>query len=324
MRSSFPPLSCLLAFEASARRGSFSAAAGELHLTPSAVSHQIAKLEQLLEVRLFERSVRGIALTEAGREYMGRVSLALDAISAATDNVRKGVRNALYVHAAPSFASLWLMPRLADFAQAHPGIALSLSSSTVHSDFSSGQVDVEIRYGVPNWPHLHVQPVFEERIQPLASPAYIEQQDIRTPADLLRVPLIQSVVNVVQWTDWFRSRKLDFAPGQFAYRFDRTSMALDAAVQGLGVALDSSSIAAGHLHHGRLKKVFDERWCAKVEAHFLVCPQRHLQRDEVANFIEWIHEHAACPERAVLADPSGSSSRSAMLSGDNGSARNRP
>lgn len=304
MRSSFPPLSCLLAFEAAARRSSFSAAAGELHLTPSAVSHQIAKLEQLLEVRLFERSVRGIALTDTGKEYMSRVSLALDAISAATDNVRKGVRNALYVHAAPSFASLWLMPRLADFAQAHPGIGLSLSSSTVHSDFSSGQVDIEIRYGVPNWPHLHVQPVFEERIQPLACPAYIEQQGIKAPADLLRVPLIQSVVNVVQWADWFRSRKLDFSPGQFAYRFDRTSMALDAAVQGLGVALDSSSVAAGHLHHGRLKKVFDDRWCIKVQAHFLVCPKRHLQRSEVANFIEWIHEHARDPESAAIADSS--------------------
>ena len=299
MRSSFPPLSCLLAFEAAARRSSFSAAASELHLTPSAVSHQIAKLEQLLDVRLFERGVRSITLTDAGREYMSRVSVALDAISAATDNVRKGVRNALYVHSAPSFASLWLMPRLTAFAQAHPGIALSLSSSVVHSDFASGQVDIDIRYGAPNWPHLHVQPIFEERIQPMASPGFIERHRIETPEDLLHVPLIQSVVNVVQWGDWFGSRKIAFSAGQFAYRFDRTSMALDAAVQGLGVALDSSSIAAGHLHHGRLKKVFGERWCLKVQAHFLVCPQRHLQRSEVANFIEWIGTHASDPESAV-------------------------
>lgn len=299
MRSSFPPLSCLLAFEAAARRTSFSAAASELHLTPSAVSHQIAKLEQLLDVRLFERGVRSITLTDAGREYMSRVSVALDAISAATDNVRKGVRNALYVHSAPSFASLWLMPRLTAFARAHPGIALSLSSSAVHSDFASGQVDIDIRYGAPNWPHLHVQPIFEERIQPMASPGFIEAHRIESPEDLLHVPLIQSVVNVVQWGDWFGSRKVAFAVGQFAYRFDRTSMALDAAVQGLGVALDSSSIAAGHLHHGRLNKVFDERWCLKVQAHFLVCPQRHLQRSEVTNFIEWIGTHASDPESEV-------------------------
>ncbi|MDM0106891.1 LysR substrate-binding domain-containing protein [Variovorax sp. J22R24] len=290
----------MLAFEAAARRLSFTAAAVELNLTPSAVSHQIAKLEQLLGVRLFERTVRSIELTNAGREYMSRVSVALDTISSATDNVRKGVRNSLYVHAAPSFASLWLMPRLAVFAKAHPGIALSLSSSAVHSDFSSGQIDIDIRYGLPNWPHLHVQPVFEERIQPMASPAFIEQHRIETPEDLLHVPLIQSVVNVVQWGDWFRSRNVDVAVGQFAYRFDRTSMALDAAVQGLGVALDSSSIAAGHLHQGRLRKVFDKDWCVKVLAHFLVCPQRHSQRSEVANFIDWIQRSSADPESADL------------------------
>ena len=102
MRSSFPPLSCLLAFEAAARRLSFSAAAAELNLTPSAVSHQIAKLEELLDVRLFERAARSISLTDAGREYMSRVSLALDAISAATDNARKGVRNALHMNRAPA------------------------------------------------------------------------------------------------------------------------------------------------------------------------------------------------------------------------------
>jgi DNA-binding transcriptional LysR family regulator len=296
MRSSFPPLSCLLAFEAAARRMSFSAAASELHLTPSAVSHQIGKLEQLLDARLFERSPRNIELTEVGHEYMSRVSLALEAIGAATDNVRKGVSNALHVHSSPSFASLWLMPRLADFARMHPGIALSLSSSVAHSDFTLGKVDIDIRYGVPNWPHLHVQPIFEESIQPMASQAFIRKHHIESPGDLLHVPLIQSVVNIVQWDDWFRSRMVDFLPGQYAYRFDRTSMALDAAVQDLGVAFDSSSIAAGHLHNERLQKVFDERWCLKVQAHFLVCPARHLQRTEVANFIKWVGEHATNAE----------------------------
>lgn len=296
MRSSFPPLSCLLAFEAGARRASFAAAAAELNLTPSAVSHQIAKLEELLEVRLFDRGGRQIALTDAGREYMSRVSQALDAISAATDNARKGVRNALHLHASPSFASLWLMPRLAAFARRQPDVALTLSASTVHSDFATGQVDVDIRYGVPNWPHLHVQPIFEERIQPMTSPAFLARHRIDKPEDLLTVPLIQSAVNVVQWPQWFRSRGVPFTPGQYAYSFDRTAMALDAAVQGLGVACDSSSIAAGHLAEGRLRKLFDERWCLKVQAHFIVCPQRQLLRPQVAEFIEWVRENAAEPE----------------------------
>ncbi|HEV7913300.1 MAG TPA: LysR substrate-binding domain-containing protein [Albitalea sp.] len=296
-------MSCLLAFEAAARRASFAAAATELNLTPSAVSHQIAKLEELLDVRMFDRGPRNIALTDAGREYMSRVSLALDAIGAATDNARKGVRNALNIHSAPSFASLWLMPRLADFARHNPGIALSLSASATHSDFATGQVDIDIRYGTPNWPHLHVQPIFEERIQPLASPAFIDQHRIEKPEDLLQLPLIRSVVNVVQWTDWFRSRRVQFAPGQYAYSFDRSSMALDAAVQGLGIACDSSSIAAGHLSEGRLRKVFDERWCLKAQAHFVVCPPRHLQRSEVGNFIEWIREKASDAEGAAGSGP---------------------
>jgi LysR family glycine cleavage system transcriptional activator len=263
------------------------------------VSHQIAKLEELLDVRMFDRGPRNIALTDAGREYMSRVSLALDAIGAATDNARKGVSNALNIHSAPSFASLWLMPRLADFARRNPGIALSLSASATHSDFATGQVDIDIRYGTANWPHLHVQPIFEERIQPLASPSFIDQHCIEKPEDLLQLPLIRSVVNVMQWADWFRSRRVQFAPGQYAYSFDRSSMALDAAVQGLGVACDSSSIAAGHLSDGRLRKVFDERWCLKVQAHFVVCPPRHLQRSEVVNFIEWIREKASDAEGAA-------------------------
>jgi len=294
-----PPVTNLLAFEAVARRRSFALASAELHLTPSAISHQVARLEAQLNVRLFERSAHGVRLSAAGERYLARVGGALSAITAATDDLRQGVSNSLYVHSAPSIASLWLMPRLADFARRHPGIALTLSASATHSDFASGQVDIDIRYGVPNWPHLHVQPVFEERIQPLASPAFIEQHGIEAPEDLLRVPLIQSVVNVVQWGDWFRSRRVQFTPGQFAYSFDRTAMALDAAVQGLGVAFDSSSIAAGHLRDGRLRKVFDERSCLKVQAHFLVCPQRHLQRDEVASFFEWMREHAVEPEAAA-------------------------
>ncbi len=293
MRSSFPPLSCLLAFESAARRRSFKLAAFELNLTPSAVSHQIAKLEALLSVKLFDRSDRQIALTAAGSEYLGRLSGALDTISVATDNARKGLGNTLHVHASPSFASLWLMPRLAEFARAYPKISLSLSSSVVHSDFTSGQVDLDIRYGLPNWPQLAVQPIFLERILPLASAQFLQRYPIAKPEDLMHVPLIQSVVNVVQWRDWFVSRKVNFTPPRFAYRFDRTAMALDAAVQGLGVAFDSAAIAQGHLRAARLQPLFKLAWSLPVQAHFIVCPKSHLHRPEVNNFIEWLAKQAA-------------------------------
>ena len=295
MSSSLPPLSCLVAFEAVARRRNFTVAANELHLTPSAVSHQIAKLEEFLDVRLFERTARSVELTDAGEDYLKRVAGALAAIGAATDSARKGVRNTLHVHSTPSFATLWLMPRLTDFARSHPGVSLSLSASVVHSDFTVGQADIDIRYGMPDWPHLVVQPIFDEQIMPLASPAFIRRHGIEKPEELLDVPLIQSTVSVVQWPDWFARRGVVRTPAVFAYRFDRAFMALDAAVQGLGVALESTSIGEPHLRKGRLRPVFQQPWFLPVQAHFLVYPARHAQRSEVVNFVEWLREKADSP-----------------------------
>jgi len=293
MRSSLPPLNCLLAFEAVARRLSFTTAGAELHLTASAISHQIARLEEFLGVRLFERNARNVELTRAGADYLQRVGVALATLGAATDSARKGVRSTLHVHSTPSFASLWLMPRLVGFAKAWPGIALSLSASAQHSDFTAALIDIDIRYGVPNWPQLKVEAVFDEQITPLASPDFLRRHRIATPEQLLQVPLIQSMVSVVQWVDWFGERGSDRVPAGFAYRFDRAFMALDAAVQGLGVALESTSIAAAHLREKRLRPVFrDASFAVAVQAHFLVCPARHAQRPEVAHFLEWIRREA--------------------------------
>jgi LysR family glycine cleavage system transcriptional activator len=283
-----PPLPSLVAFEAIARRRSFALAAAELHLTPSAVSHQMARLEDFLSVKLFDRSSRGVKLSPAGEAYLQRVAGALGAIGAATDDVRQGVRNSLYVHASPSFASLWMMPRIGQFAKAHPGVSLFLSASHVHSDFALGQVDIDIRYGVPTWPQLVVKPVFREPIMPLASAAFIERHQIRSPADLLQVPLIQSTVSVVQWADWFALHLSSPKPERFALRFDRAMMALDAAVQGLGVALESAVIGGAHIEAGRLQPVFDPARAIPVQAHFLVYPERHGYRSEVVQFLEWI------------------------------------
>ncbi|PXW94377.1 LysR family transcriptional regulator [Sphaerotilus hippei] len=292
-----PPLATLQAFEAVARRRSFALAAGELSLTASAVSHQVAKLEGFLGVKLFDRSAQGVRLSVAGEAYLRRVAGALGAIGAATDDVRQGVRNSLYVHASPSFASLWLMPRLADFAAQHPGISLFLSASPTHSDFALGQADLDIRYGRPQWPDLLVRPLFEEHILPLASPAFIERYRLRTPADLLQTPLIQSTVSVVQWSDWLADRGVNQGPERFALRFDRAQLAMDAAVQGLGVALESATIAGVLLAEGRLAPVFPPEWSVKVLAHFLVHPPRHGKRPEVEAFSDWV-------STAALASPS--------------------
>lgn len=302
---SLPPLSNLLAFEAVARRRSFALAAGELNLTASAVSHQIARLESFLDVKLFERTPQGVRLSVAGENYLRRVGGALGAIGAATEDARQGMRNSLYVHAAPSFAALWLMPRLADFARAQPEVSLFLSASHIHSNFALGQADLDIRYGVPQWPDLVVQPVFREPILPLASPMFAARHALAAPADLLLAPLIQSTVGVVQWPDWLAARGVRPGPERFALRFDRSQLVLDAAVQGLGVALESAVIAAGHLAEGRLVPLFDPDWAISIEGHFLVYPPHHARRPEVERFVQWLRAQAeSMPDPlAVLSAP---------------------
>lgn len=291
--AAIPPVANLLAFEAVARRRSFALAAAELHLTASAISHQVARLESELGVRLFERSAHGVRLSAAGEQYLVRVGGALSAITSATEDLRHGVSNSLYVHCAPSLASLWLMPRLRAFAQAYPEIALNLSAAHTHSDFALGQADIDIRYGVPQWPDLVVEPLFEERIVPLASPAFIREHRLKRPEQLPDLPLIQSNVSVVQWPDWFSAFMDKRAPERFAVRFDRAQMSLDAATQGLGVALESTTMASGHLAEKKLQPVFGLDKALKVKAHFAVYPARHSKRPAVEAFLDWLHREAA-------------------------------
>ncbi|RZL45372.1 MAG: LysR family transcriptional regulator [Variovorax sp.] len=291
--ASLPPVANLLAFESVARRRSFTVAAAELHLTASAISHQVARLEADLGVRLFDRSAHGVRLSVAGERYLERVGGALKAIAAATDDLRQGVGNSLYVHSAPSLASLWLMPRLRRFAELFPDISLNLSAAHTHSDFALGQVDIDIRYGVPQWSDLVVEPLFEERIVPLASPAFIREHRIKRVEQLLDVPLIQSNVSVVQWSDWLKTYAGLRAPERFTLRFDRAQMSLDAAIQGLGVALESSTNAERYLVEGKLKPVFGTDKAVKVKAHFAVYPPRHARRPTVEAFLSWLHGEAS-------------------------------
>ena len=291
--SALPPIANLQAFEAVARRKSFALAAAELHLTASAISHQISRLEAHLDIRLFERSAHGVRLSPAGEHYLMHVGAALSAITAATEDLRQGIRNSLYVHSAPSIASLWLMPRLHRFAQAYPDIALNLSAAHTPSDFALGQADIDIRYGIPQWGDLVVEPLFEESIIPLASPAFIKQHKLKRIDQLLEVPLIQSNVSVVQWSDWFARYSDLRAPDRFPVRFDRAQMSLDAATQGLGVALESAVNAGGHLAEGKLLALFGMDKAIRVKAHFAVYPQRHAKRPAVEAFLSWLHGEAA-------------------------------
>jgi DNA-binding transcriptional LysR family regulator len=161
------------------------------------------------------------------------------------------------------------------------------------SDFELGQADIDIRYGVPSWPHLVVEPLFEERIIPLASPIFIQEHRLKRPEHLLSVKLIQSNVSVVQWSDWFAAFTDKRAPDRFALRFDRAQMSLDAATQGLGVALESSTIAGRHIAERKLRPVFGVEKAIKVKAHFAVYPARHAKRLPVEAFLGWLHKEAS-------------------------------
>lgn len=288
-----PPTPNLLAFEAVARRRSFALAAAELHLTASAISHQVARLESQLGVRLFERSAHGVSVSLAGQAYLERVSGALAAIGAATEDLRQGVSNGLYVHSSPSLASLWLMPRLRLFAQAYPEISLNLSAAHTHSNFALKQVDVDIRYGVPQWPDLVVEPLFDELVLPLASDLFIRENRLKRTEQLLSVPLIQSNVNVVQWSDWFDAFADGRAPDRFSVQFDRAHLSIDAATQGLGVALESATMAGRHLADGRLRPVFGLETALCVKAHFAVFPAQNAKRPQVEAFLGWLRSEAA-------------------------------
>jgi LysR family glycine cleavage system transcriptional activator len=247
----------------------------------------------MVGTRLIDRTPAGVKLSAAGEQYLQRVSAAIRALASATQDLQSGVRHSLYVHASPSLASLWLMPRLADFARAHPDVSLFLSASHVHSDFGAGLSDVDIRYGIPNWPNLVVEPLFKEHVMPLVSPELQRRLKIKEPADVLQAPLIQSAVSVVQWSDWLASVGVNQGPERYALRFDRAQLSLDAAIQSLGVALESTTMAAPHLDVGRLVPLFDTKKSIRVQGHFVVYPKRHAKRKEVATFLAWLRTQCA-------------------------------
>jgi LysR family glycine cleavage system transcriptional activator len=286
-----PPLKAVLAFEVVARLGNVSKAAEELNLTPSAVSHQITNLEAYIGRKLFERTARGVDLTPAGQRYHQSLAGVLSIIASAAENARAEAIDILRIQAPPSFAGLWLMPRLSRFMSEHPDIQIRLSASHLHSDFSRGEVDIDIRYGLVRWwTDLHVETIFTEEILPLISPKLKEQLDLRHPEDLLMQNLILSNVNLVRWPQWFAAQGVSISPSQYALSFDRSYVSIQAAVQSLGIALESDRLAEDALGRGLLVPVFPYRKRIQVHAHHLVYPKPHAERSKVAQFVSWIRK----------------------------------
>jgi LysR family transcriptional regulator, glycine cleavage system transcriptional activator len=285
-----PPLKAVLTFEVVARLGSISKASEELNLTPSAISHQISNLEAHVARKLFERTVRGVELTPAGQRYQQGLAGVLTVIASAAENARAESLEVLRVQASPSFAGLWLMPRWSRFMSENPDIKIQLSASHVHSDFSRGEVDIDIRYGLIRWGDLHVETIFTEEILPLISPKLKEQLDLRNPEDLLVQNLILSNVNLLQWPQWFAAHGVSISPSQYALSFDRAYLSIQAASQGLGIALESDRLSEDALGRGVLVPVFPYRKRIQLHAHHLVYPASHAERGTVARFVAWIRK----------------------------------
>src|SRR5471030_3281522 len=251
-RPRMPPLKALLAFEAASRHGSFAQGAEELGVTPSAVSHQIQQLEEFLGVPLFQRHAGRAMLTPAGSTYAREIEHAMAVIAEATTLVAPQSQSGhLVIAASPSFAAKWLQPRLPDFLRANPDVRVRLSTMSTHNEFESSRFDIAITYGAPPASQRHVEPLLVERLRPLCSPALASALDLRTPKDLARATLIHSV-NALTWGDYLRRVGAEELRPSHELWLDRSTMAIDAAVDGLGVILESEILAEEEMRDGRL------------------------------------------------------------------------
>jgi DNA-binding transcriptional LysR family regulator len=281
-----PSLTLLRAFEAAARSGSFQEAALELRLSPSAVSHAIRKLEHSLGAVLFSREGRTVRLSADGQALMRYVGPAFDDLRRGMDAVSTRGPKVLRLHSAPSFAAQWLTPRLPGFLATHPDIEIRLSAGIDYTRFSNDEFDADIVYGRPTQDGLIVLPLGEETVTPLCMPKLASL--IRRPEDLLRHALIDSDNKKVRWPDWFAANGLT-APAPHGMRFDRSFLAISAAVNGLGIALESTRLAEKEIANGSLVPILSGR--AKdvhYVGHFLVFPRMVLRRQTLRVFIDWI------------------------------------
>ncbi|HEX4198286.1 MAG TPA: transcriptional regulator GcvA [Caulobacteraceae bacterium] len=304
-RRRLPPLNALRAFEAAARHLNFSRAADELSVTPGAVSQQIQNLEDYVGVALFKRTPKGLLLTDpaqialpALREAFDRLAEAASMLTAAVDGRR------LTVTVPPSFASKWLLPRLGAFEALHPEVDVWVSAGMELTDFASGEVDLAIRYGAGRYPGLEVIRLMQETVIPVASPELLAGQPLEQLGDLANHVLLHdgspdADESCPDWTMWLAARGVKGVDGARGPRFNQSSLVIEAAVGGRGVALAKRTLAQADLDAGRLVAPFQIATAVDF-AYYLVHPKTKGRLPQVKAFITWITAEAATHE-AVLA-----------------------
>jgi len=262
LRNRLPTPSSLLAFEAAARRLSFTLAAKDLNVTQGAVSRQIAGLEAFLGCELFERRYRSLALTAAGRRLQGAVTLAFDHLLAVVEELRVAPpRPALTVATTSALAALWLMPRLPRFAEAHPEIELRLVAADHDPQFARDGIDLAILYGAGRWSGLSAQPLLDEAVFPVCSPLYLARgHRPRRVADLLQEELLHwqgRRRRWIGWQEWFRALDQPFGTLPSAGSFSSYTLLLQAAIGGQGIALGWRHLCDEPLRRGELVRPVD-------------------------------------------------------------------
>lgn len=285
-------LNAFLYFESVARRGTITRAAEELCVSPSAVSQQIKLLEQQLGVKLFRRDGRAVRLTFEGNQLFQTSSSAIRALlEAQRDLGRVHEPLRLNLRVTPSFGVRWLSTRLADFLDNHPTLELHVDAAPDPSDFDRETIELDIRYGLGIWPGYHAQPILSDHILPLCSPAYLEKIQGSTPEEMLsKARLIDSARAICRWDEWCTQSKLPVSPKSQSILMDRSSMAIQLALDGAGIVLESLVLAATEVAEGRLVPVFPELPILRFPAYWAICPSRNLQRRPVRSFLTWIDQ----------------------------------
>lgn len=309
-RRRLPPLNALRAFEAAARHLNFSRAADELAVTPGAVSQQIQNLEDYVGAALFKHTPKGLLLTDAAqtalpalREAFDRLAEAASMLTAAVDGRR------LTVSVAPSFAAKWLVPRLGKFEEAHPHVDVWVSAGMELVDFASGEIDIAIRYGAGRYPGLEVARLMQETVIPVAAPELLAANPLNDIDELAGHILLHDGSpdaddSCPDWTMWLAARGIRGVDGARGPRFNQSSLVIEAAVNGRGVALAKRALAQADLDAGRLVAPFQIATAVDF-AYYVVHPKAKGRLPQVKAFVSWLTAEAQAHEAALLTIDNG-------------------
>ena len=293
MRRKIPSTAALAAFESAARHQSFTRAAVEQSVTQSAVCRQVGGLEEFLGVKLFRRTKRGITLTEAGVSYHHQVSARLDELERDTLELmaQGGSGGTLELGVVPTFGTKWLLPRLAAFQRAHPGITVNLVPRSRPFLFDETALDAAIYAGEAGWPGTEAQFLMRENLIAVTSPALIAPQRSLKPASLRRHVLLQQSTRPYAWRHWFASLQMEVENDMVGPRLELFSMLTEAAIQGLGIALIPRFLIEDELRSGRLVEVVRHAYLSD-RSYYLIYPERKSENPTLTAFRDWLAEEA--------------------------------